>query len=145
MWTWLHRQGLQTVLESRVRPGSLGPRSAWPLSEGFSAVAFSMAVFHFPQPVYLGCLEVCKKERPLSSLLIRWFLRCQCTRGHFRGVFSVRSSVIRFVANIVKQLYLCYVCVKGKRLSRYSDVHDSKQQFTGALFVFFAGHPMVCI
>lgn len=143
LWTWL-----QIVLESRVRPGSLGSQSAWPLSEGFSVVPFSMAVFYFPQPVYLGHLEVCKKERPLSSLFIRWFLWCQGTRGHFCGVISVGSSVwgFFFFANIVKQLYLCYVvCAKEKRLSSYSDVHDSRQQFIGALSVFFAGHLMVCI
>lgn len=113
LWTWLPR-GLQIVLESRIRLGSLGSHSAWLLSEGFSAVAFSMAVFHSPQPVYPGHLEVCKKERPLSSPFIRWCLWCRCTCGHFRGVFSVGSSVLCFVANTVKQLYLGYVCEREK-------------------------------
>lgn len=143
LWTWLPR-GLQIVLESRVRLGSLGSHSAWLLSEGFSAVAFSMAVFHSPQPVYLGHLEVCKKERPLSSPFIRQCLWCRCTCGHFCGVFSVGSSVLCFVANTVKQLYLGYVCERKKIAKLFQCPWQWTAVYWSSLCVLYWTHIIIC-
>lgn len=74
-----------------------------------------MTVFYFPQPVYLGHLEVYKKERPLSSLFIRWFLWCQGTRGHFCGVISVGSSVWVFFLLTLLSSCTYAMCVWKKK------------------------------